>query len=70
MNNFKKYYPDIMTTQTASDILNISQNHCLYLLRSGKLKGFKINKSRNWRITSVALEEYINHSFQNFQNSP
>ena len=41
MNNFKKYYPDIMTTQTASDILNISQNHCLYLLRSGKLKGFK-----------------------------
>lgn len=56
---YKTNYPDIMTTEDLSNVLNISKNHCLSLLNTGTIKGFKINKSRSWRITKVALNEYL-----------
>lgn len=53
-----RYIPDIMTAEDVSEILNISMNHCFSLLRSGQIKGFKINDSRAWRITKKALYDY------------
>lgn len=50
--------PDIMTAEDVCNILNISMNHCLHLLRTGQIKGFKINDSRAWRITKIALYDY------------
>lgn len=52
-------YPDIMTSDDICSILNISKNHCLYLLKSQQIKGFKINNSRAWRITKPALREFL-----------
>lgn len=52
-------YPDILTTDDVCTILNISKAQCLTLLKSGKLKGFKINGSRVWRICKPAISEYI-----------
>jgi len=50
--------PDIMTAEDVCSILNISMNHCFHLLRTGQIKGFKINASRAWRITKRALYDY------------
>lgn len=55
----KHYYNDIMTTDEACEYLNISMPHLLNLLRTQKIKGFKINKSRAWRITKPAIKEYL-----------
>lgn len=52
-------YPDILTTDDVCEILNISKTQCLALLNSGKLKGFKINNSRVWRVCKPAISEYI-----------
>lgn len=60
---FKPQYPDVMNTNDVCEILNISKNHCLMLLNSNKLKGFKINNSRAWRVTGPALEEFISNSY-------
>lgn len=52
-------YPDILSTDEVCEILNISKSHCLLLLKSGKLKGFKVNNSRVWKVCKPALNEYI-----------
>ena len=58
--NLYNMYPDIMTTDDVCEILNISKNHCLNLLRSNSLKGFKISgKSRIWKITKPAIIQFI-----------
>ncbi len=59
MTTYDFRYNDIMTTNEACSYLNISMPHLLNLLRSKKIKGFKINNSRAWRITKVALNEYL-----------
>ncbi len=53
-------YPDIMNTDDVCEILSISKNHCLALLRRKKLKGFKMNeKSREWKITKPAIIQFM-----------
>ena len=65
---YNTFYPDIMSTDDVCEILNISKHHCLDLLKSGLLKGFKVNNSRIWKITKPALQEYIKNASQNKTN--
>ena len=62
---FDQNYPDIMTTEEACNFLNISKSTCLNLLKSGQLKGFKINNSRSWRICKPMLIQYVQSATTN-----
>lgn len=48
---------EILTTDEVMDYLFIGRNTIYDLLRSGKIKGFKIGSC--WKIPRKALEEYI-----------
>ena len=48
---------EILTTDEVMDYLFIGRNTMYELLRSGKIKGFKIGSC--WKIPRKALEEYI-----------
>lgn len=65
MITFNSFYPDIMNTDQVCDYLNISKPQCLFLLNSKKIKGFKINNSRVWKIPKPAIQEYISQSMKN-----
>lgn len=60
-----KYYPEVMTTEEACEYLNISMSQLLYLLKTNTIKGFKINKSRAWRISKAAIKEYLSKARSN-----
>ncbi len=51
--------PDIIDTDQLCAILNVSKNYALSMLRRGEIKGFRINKSKIWKISNVALKQYI-----------
>ena len=48
---------DVLTTYEVMDYLNIGKNSLYKLLNSGKLKGFRIGKTR--KIPGKAIEKYI-----------
>jgi len=50
---------EILTTDEVMDYLLIGRNTLYELLRSGKIKAFKIGSS--WKISKKALEDYICH---------
>jgi len=50
-------YDDLMTTEEAKEALKIGNNTLYKLLRSGKLKAFRMG--RIWKIPKAAVEEYI-----------
>jgi len=50
-------YDDMMTTEEAKEALKIGTNTLYKLLRSGKLKAFRLG--RIWKIPKAAVEEYI-----------
>ncbi len=53
-------YPVLYTVEQVSKILQLSTDNVLLLLKSKKLKGFKIREGRSsWRITAQNLAEYI-----------
>ena len=47
----------VLTPAEAMDILNIGKNSMYSLLNSGKLDAFRVGRS--WRISTEALEAYI-----------
>lgn len=53
-------YDDLMTTEEAKEALKIGNNTLYRLLRSGKLKAFRLG--RIWKIPKAAVEEYIRDS--------
>ena len=63
-------YPDIMNADEACEYLNISRPTCLKLLREGSLKGFKIDKGREWKIPKLSLDLYIHDSVNKKYISP
>ena len=48
---------EILTTDEVMDYLMIGRNTIYELLKSGKLKGFKIGSC--WKIPRAAVDEYI-----------
>ena len=50
-------YPDILTTDEASEALRIGYNALYALLQSGKLKAYR--NGRLWRIPKKSVIEYI-----------
>lgn len=48
---------EILTTDEVMDYLMIGRNTIYELLKSGKLKGFKIGSC--WKIPKAAVDEYI-----------
>ena len=53
---------DILTSDEATEYLNIGKNAVYMLLNSGKLKGFRI--VRNWKIPRKALESYADKNLE------
>ena len=58
--NTQLEYDDMMTTEEAKEALKIGTNTLYKLLRSGKLKAFRLG--RIWKIPKAAVEEYIRES--------
>ena len=50
-------YEDIVTIEDCCEMLKIGKNNCYRLLKSGKLKGFKIG--RVWKISRLSVEKYV-----------
>lgn len=50
-------FEDILTIDDACEILRIGRGQCYGLLRTGKLKAFKIGKV--WKIPKEAVIEFI-----------
>ena len=50
-------YSDILTCEEVREILYTGKNTLYTLLSTGKLRGFRVGKK--WRITKLALYEYI-----------
>ena len=50
-------YEDIVSVETACEILGIGRNNMYKLLAAGQLKAFK--NGRVWRISKRALEEFV-----------
>lgn len=53
---------DVLTTYEVMDYLNIGKNSLYKLLNSGKLKGFRIGKTR--KIPGKAIEKYIDECIE------
>lgn len=64
MITFDMNYPDIMTTNDVCDYLHISKPTCLKLLNEGRIKGFKLNNSRSWRVCKPLLRQYVQTSLK------
>ena len=50
-------YPDVQTTEEATEALRIGYNALYVLLNSGKLKGYR--NGRVWRIPKESIKAYI-----------
>lgn len=51
--------PEVYSIEEVAEILKVSQRSVYNYVRSGKLKASKIGKS--WRISSAALQTFIEH---------
>ena len=51
---------ELLTAQEAAEVLRVGHNAIYELLKSGKLKGFRVG--RVWKIPKEAVEEYIRNS--------
>jgi len=51
---------ELLTAQEAAEVLRVGHNAIYELLKSGKLKGFRVG--RVWKIPKEAVEEYIRSS--------
>ncbi|MBD5152957.1 MAG: helix-turn-helix domain-containing protein [Oscillibacter sp.] len=47
----------VLTPKDVMDILGIGKNAAYALLKSGRLRGFRVGRS--WRVTTEALEELM-----------
>ena len=61
-------YPDILTTEQACEIMNMSRNTLYELLRSKDIKAFQVN--RIWKIPREAVEEYCRRQSGLYKNTP
>lgn len=52
-----------LTIQELCSTLNIGRNTAYTLIKTKKLKAFKIGK--NWKIPTSSVDEYIRHSITN-----
>ena len=50
---------EILNVSEVASILRCGKNMVYALLESGELKGFRINKRGNYRISRAAVNEYI-----------
>lgn len=50
-------YSDILTIDELCEVLLIGKNAAYKLLESGELKGFRMGRA--WKISKVAVEDYI-----------
>ena len=50
--------PDIMRIEEVQGILRINKGACYNLLRTGKLRGFKVG-NKTWLVPRPSLEQYI-----------
>jgi excisionase family DNA binding protein len=50
-------YDDIITIDDLMDMLNIGRNYAYELLRSGKIKSFKIGKV--YKIPKISIQQFI-----------
>lgn len=53
-------YEELLTAQEAAEMLRVGHNAIYTLLKSGKLKGFRVG--RVWKIPKEAVEEYVRDS--------
>ena len=51
---------ELLTAQETAEVLRVGHNAIYELLKSGKLKGFRVG--RVWKIPKEAVEEYIRNS--------
>ncbi|MBM3706907.1 MAG: helix-turn-helix domain-containing protein [Actinobacteria bacterium] len=64
VNNFGSLGQEkiLYTAEQVAKILNLSVDNVWLLLKTGKLKGFKIREGRSsWRIPVKSLEEFISY---------
>jgi len=64
VNNFENLGQEkiLYTAEQVAKILNLSVDNVWLLLKTGKLKGFKIREGRSsWRIPVKSLEEFISY---------
>ena len=54
------YY--ILSVEESMEVLQIRKNAIYVILRSGKLKGFKIG--RNWKIPRKSINKYIDKNIE------
>ena len=50
---------EILSVTEVAEILKSGKNLVYSLLRSGELKGFRVNNRGNYRISRAALNDYI-----------
>ena len=53
-------YEELLTAQEVAEMLRVGHNAIYALLKSGKLKGFRVG--RVWKILKEAVEEYVRDS--------
>ena len=59
MITYDSNYPDIMNVDEVCEYLSISRTTCLRLLKEKRIKGFKINQGRAWKICKPLLHQYV-----------